>query len=212
MSKYKYENSTYSLKKIKLLRLVIILSLTYSTLLAVLDFFHITQYIAFRFELMFIYAISNLILLYFSLKSTKYGTDDTIILNIVLGLALIVFTATMIIYPTSEVRVMWYFFTIMIAYYVGGKKTGHTIAIISLILIFFIDYNFKLGFNETTKTSIIIGILFISQISNYFVNILDENEEELYDYQNNLEEKVANQPELAENLASIKKYRLNYGI
>jgi len=27
-----------------------------------------------------------------------------------------------------------------------------------------------------------------------------------------LEEKVANQPELAENLASIKKYRLNYGI
>ena len=27
-----------------------------------------------------------------------------------------------------------------------------------------------------------------------------------------LEEKVANQPELAENLASIKTYRLNYGI
>jgi len=183
----KYECSTYSLKKIKLLRLVIILSLSYSTLLAILDFFHITHYIAYRFELMTIYAFSNLVLLYFSLKSTKYGTDDTIILNVVLTLALIVFTTTMIIYPTSEIRVMWYFFTIMIAYYVGGKKTGHTVAIISIVLIFFVNYNFKLGFDETTKASIIIGILFISQISNYFVSILDENEKQLHEYQNNLE-------------------------
>ncbi len=187
MNQYKYESSTYSLKKIKLLRLVIILSLSYSTLLALLDFFHITQYIAFRFELMSLYSVSNLVLLYFSLKSTKYGTDDTIILNTVLSLALIVFTTTMIIYPTSEIRVMWYFFTIMIAYYIGGKKTGHTIAILSLLLIFFVNYNFKLGFDETTKASIIIGILFISQISNYFVSILDQNEKELHDYQNNLE-------------------------
>ena len=187
MSKNKYECSTYSLKKIKLLRIVIILSLTYSTLLAILDFFHITEYIAFRFELMSLYALSNLVLLYFSLKSTKYGTDDTIILNVVLTLALIVFTTTMIIYPTSEIRVMWYFFTIMIAYYVGGKKTGHTVAITSLVLIFLVNHNYNLNYNETTKASIIIGILFISQISNYFVSILNQNEKELHAYQNNLE-------------------------
>jgi len=188
--KNKYENSTYSLKKVKLLRLVIVLSLVYSTLLALLDFFKITQHIDYRFEVMSVYAIFNIILLYFSSKSIKYGRDDTIILNIVLALALIVFTVTMVIYPKSEIRVMWYFFTIMIAYYVGGKKTGHTVAIASLIILFSINILYNLQFNATTQASIIIGILFISQISNYFVNILDENEKELFEYQNHLEDMI----------------------
>jgi len=186
----KYADSTYSIKKIKLLRLVIVLSLVYSTLLAVLDFFNITQHIDYRFEIMTAYAVCNIILLYFSLKSTKYGTDDTIMLNIVLILALFIFTVTMVIYPKSEIRIMWYFFTIMIAYYVGGRKTGHTVAIASLIILFTINSVFSLEFNPTTQASIIIGILFISQISNYFVSILDQNERDLYQYQNNLEDMI----------------------
>jgi HD-GYP domain-containing protein (c-di-GMP phosphodiesterase class II) len=187
---YKYQDSTYSIKKVKLLRLVIILSLVYSTLLAVLDFFGITEPIPYRFELMSVYAVCNLILLYFSNRSTRYNKDDTIMLNIVLFLALVVFTTTMIIYPKSEIRIMWYFFTIMIAYYVGGKKTGHLVAFLTIIILFTINSMYDLQFNPTTKSSIIIGVLFISQISNYFVTILDENERELYEYQHNLENMI----------------------
>ena len=190
MTNNKYANSTYSLKKIKLLRLVIILSLVYSTLLAVLDFFNITTHIDYRFELMSAYAICNMILLYFSFKSTEYGKDDTIMVNIVLILALFVFTTTMVIYPLSEIRIMWYFFTIMIAYYVGGRTTGHITAIASIIIIFTINSVFALGLDSTTKASVVIGILFISQISNYFVNILNKNEKDLYNYQNNLEDMI----------------------
>jgi len=186
----KYANSTFSLKKVKLLRLVILLSLVYSILLAFTDYFGITEHIDYRFELMSIYAVCNTILLYFSSKSVKYGRDDTIMLYIVLILALTVFTITMVIYPESEIRIMWYFFTIMIAYYVGGRKIGHLTAIASIIILFTINKYYHLDFNSTTKSSIIIGILFISQISNYFVNILDQNEKELYDYQNNLEDMI----------------------
>ena len=190
MTNNKYANSTYSLKKIKLLRLVIILSLIYSTLLALLDFFQLTPHIEYRLELMSIYAIANAILLYFSLKSTNYSKDDVVMVNIVLILALFVFTTTMVIYPLNEIRVMWYFFTIMIAYYVGGKKTGHAVAISSVIILFSINSVFNLELDATTKANIVIGILFISQMSNYFVNILDQNEKELFDYQNNLEDMI----------------------
>ncbi len=190
MTNHKYANSTYSLKKIKLLRLVIILSLVYSTLLALLDFFQLTPHIEYRLELMSIYAVCNAILLYFSLKSKNYGKDDVVMVNTVLILALIVFTTTMVIYPLNEIRIMWYFFTIMIAYYVGGKKTGHIVAISSIIILFSINSIFNLELDATTKANIVIGILFISQMSNYFVNILDQNEKELYDYQNNLEDMI----------------------
>jgi response regulator RpfG family c-di-GMP phosphodiesterase len=110
--------------------------------------------------------------------------------NIVLVLALVVFTITMIIYPFSEIRIMWYFFTIMIAYYVGGRVTGHIVALSSIGILFFINSYYNLGFTHVTKTSIVIGVLFISQMSNYFVNILDDNEKELHNYQNNLEDMI----------------------
>ncbi|MEA2016895.1 MAG: HD domain-containing protein, partial [Campylobacterota bacterium] len=181
---------TYSLKKIKLLRLVIVLSLIYSILLALLDFFKITEHIDYRLELMSIYAICNIVLLYFSMKSTQYSKNDVVMTNIVLILALIVFTITMIIYPLSEIRIMWYFFTIMIAYYVGGRTTGHVVALASIIIIFGINSIFNLQLDATTQASVVIGILFISQMSNYFVNILNKNEEELYNYQNNLEDMI----------------------
>ncbi len=181
------EQSRYSIKKIKLLKLVIILSLVYSMGLAIIDFFGITPKIEYRTPLMTIYAIFNAILLYYILTSEKYYTR---ILNIVLILALIVFSTTMVIYPKSEIRIMWYFFTIMIAYFIGGRKTGVTTAIASVIIIYTLNYIFQLGFNTTTNASVIIGVLFIAQLSNYFVNILDENEKDLYNYQHHLEDMI----------------------
>jgi hypothetical protein len=190
------KNSTYSLKKIKLLRLVIILSLIYSTGLAVVDFFGITSKIEYRTPLMTFYAICNAILLYF-INTTQYNQR---ILHIVLALALLVFSTTMVIYPFSEIRIMWYFFTIMIAYYVGGRKTGHTVAIASLIIIYTLNFIYGFEFSATANASIIIGILFISQLSNYFVSILDQNEKELYQYQNYLEDMVKDATEEIRNL------------
>jgi signal transduction histidine kinase len=190
------KNSTYSLKKIKLLRLVIILSLVYSTGLAVVDFFGITPKIEYRTPLMTFYAICNAILLYF-INTTQYNQR---ILYIVLALALLVFSTTMVIYPFSEIRIMWYFFTIMIAYYVGGRKTGHIVAIASLIIIYALNFIYGFEFSATANASIIIGILFISQLSNYFVSILDQNEKELYQYQNYLEDMVKDATEEIRNL------------
>jgi hypothetical protein len=91
------QQSTYSIKKIKLLRLVIILSLIYSTGLAIVDFFGITPKIEYRTPLMTFYAICNAILLYI-MNTSEYNKK---ILYIVLSLALIVFSTTMVIYPFS---------------------------------------------------------------------------------------------------------------
>ncbi|MEA2050774.1 MAG: SpoIIE family protein phosphatase [Campylobacterota bacterium] len=178
-------SDSYSEKKLKLLRLVIILSFVYSTSLALLDFFGITQYVEYRTPLMVAYSLSNLVLYSFLRKTDNY---NNLILKIVLTLALIIFTTTMLIYPKSEIRFMWYFFTIMIAYYVGGQKTGTITAISSLVLIIFV--NSFLSFSSTTLTSVILGILFIAQISNYFVNILNENEKKLYEYQDSLQSMI----------------------
>ncbi len=180
--------STYSLKKIKLLRLVIILSLVYSLGLAFLDYFHVTSKIEYRLEVMLFYSIANAILLFWITKSSTHFNIK--ILYAVLFLALVVFSITMVIYPFSEIRVMWYFFTIMIAYYVGGRKIGHITAISSLIIIYYLSFVYDLDFSETANASIVIGILFVSQLSNYFVNILDENEKDLYNYQNHLQDMI----------------------
>jgi HD-GYP domain-containing protein (c-di-GMP phosphodiesterase class II) len=192
------EDSTYSIKKIKLLRLVIILSLVYSFGLAVVDYFHITPKIEYRVEVMSFYAFCNTLLLFWILKSTTQFNKN--ILYAVLILALVVFSITMVIYPFSEIRVMWYFFTIMIAYYVGGRKVGHTTAIASLILIYYLNFAYNLDFSATANASIIIGILFVSQLSNYFVTILDENEKELYNYQHHLQDMVDNAVKVIEEL------------
>ena len=179
--------STYSIKKNKLLKLVIVLSLVYSSLLAILDTFGITPYIEYRVPLMTFYAICNIILLYVVTKSDQYNAN---VLKIVLILALVVFSTTMVIYPKSDIRIMWYFFTIMIAYFVGGKKVGNITALSSLVILFSLNFIFDMQFNSTTTSSIIIGILFMSQLSNYFVSILDENEKSIYNYQNHLEDMV----------------------
>ncbi|MDD2697611.1 MAG: HD domain-containing protein [Arcobacteraceae bacterium] len=191
------EDSTYSIKKIKLLRLVIILSLAYSFGLAVVDYFHITPKIEYRVEVMSFYAICNTILLLWISKASHFNKA---ILYAVLFLALIVFSITMVIYPFSEIRVMWYFFTIMIAYYVGGRKVGHTTAIASLVIIYWLAFEYGLDFSATANASIIIGILFVSQLSNYFVTILDENEKELYNYQHHLQDMVDNAVKVIEEL------------
>jgi putative two-component system response regulator len=136
-------------------------------------------------------------LLYTISTSTQFNTR---ILYAVLILALVVFSITMVIYPFSEIRVMWYFFTIMIAYYVGGRKVGHTTAIASLIIIYYLNFVYNLDFSATANASIIIGILFVSQLSNYFVTILDENEKELYNYQHHLQDMVDNAVKVIEEL------------
>ncbi|MEA3384281.1 MAG: SpoIIE family protein phosphatase [Campylobacterota bacterium] len=194
--------NTYSEKKLKLLRLVIVLSFIYSSALALLDSFGITQYIEYRTPLMIVYAICNAILYFIIKRSENY---NTVILNIVLALALVVFTTTIVIYPKSEIRFMWYFFTIMIAYYVGGQKVGNIVAIISAIIVIFICSIFHLDFNSTTISSILLGILFISQISNYFVNILNENEKKLYEYQDSLQGMIDKLVINEQNLTNAKK-------
>ncbi len=182
------EDSTFNTKKIKLLRLVIVLSFVYSFGLAMVDYFHITPKIEYRVEVMSFYTIGNAILFYWINKSFKHF--NIFILYSVLALALLVFSITMVIYPFSEIRVMWYFFTIMIAYYVGGRKVGHVTAVASLFIIYYLYFVYNLDFSETANSSIVIGILFVSQLSNYFVTILDENEKELYNYQHHLQDMI----------------------
>ncbi|MEA2018384.1 MAG: ATP-binding protein [Campylobacterota bacterium] len=176
-------------KKIKLVKLVIVLSLIYSSLLAITEIFGITAHIEYRAPLMIVYAICNIILLFVIQKSKEFNIK---IAYTVLALALVVFSITMIIYPTSEIRVMWYFFTIMIGYYVGGRKVGHIVAITSIIILFLINTLFSLGFPSSTMANITIGILFIAQISNYFVSILEKNEKDLLNSNNQIKELLNN--------------------
>ena len=191
MDKTKTQNTnTNGKKKIKLLKLVIGLSLVYAIALIILDFFKFIPHIEYRFELMSIYSVCASVLLYFSFKVTSNTKQNTILTYTILVAALLLLTISMILYPFNALRVMWYFFTIMIAYYIAGQKTGHIVALISLVLIFGVIYFYNLPVDFTTKANIVIGILFISQISNYFVNILEENEKELYKYQNHLEDMI----------------------
>jgi len=180
------QNSSYSLKKRKLLRLVIVLSLAYAVGLAVLDILGISVKIEYRAPLMVAFAISNSFLLYWINKSEDYNQN---ILYLMLFTALIVFTISMVIYPKSEIRVMWYFFTIMIAYFVGGTKVGNITAIVSAIILVYISLEI-IGFSHAVIAYFIMGILFMSQISNYFVKILDENEADLQQYQQHLEDMI----------------------
>ena len=183
------EKNIYNQKKLQLLKLVIKISFIYSVILALLGYFELIPHVEYRVEIMSLYAIINLILYYF-IKDDNIN-NQIIILNIALFFALIIFSTILIIYPKSDIRVIWFFFTIMIAYYVGGKTTGIIISILSLILIFSINYFAHLDFDPSTMTSITIGIIFISQLSNYFVNILDSNEKEIFKYQNQLEDMIS---------------------
>ncbi|MBD3842065.1 MAG: SpoIIE family protein phosphatase [Campylobacterales bacterium] len=178
------ESTKHNSKKLKLLNLVVIISFIYATSLAVLNFFEITQYIDYKTPLMVSYAIINGILYYLLHKSEQ---NQYLVLTGVLFFALLVFTITMVIYPKSEIRFMWYFFTIMIAYYIGDRKVGIITSVTAFVLILFINLYCDLGFDTTTITSVLIGILFISQISNYFVSILDENEKNLKDAKKEIE-------------------------
>jgi len=182
------QNSSYSLKKTKLLRLVIVLSLVYAVGLAVLDILGISNKIEYRAPLMISFAISNAMLYYWINKSKEYNKN---ILYTMLFTALIVFTISMIIYPKSEIRVMWYFFTIMIAYFVGGTKVGNVVALVSAVILVYISLNI-IDFSHAVIAYFVMGILFMSQISNYFVKILDDNEADLQQYQHHLEDMIEN--------------------
>ncbi len=180
------KQSVYSLKKIKLLKLVIILSLIYATGLAFADILGVTEKIEYRAPLMVMFAVSNLILLYMINTKSEHSQK---IFYAVLVIALFVFTVTMIIYPKSEIRVMWYFFTIMIAYFVGGQRIGNITAIGSAIIIIIIN-NIFLGFQTSVIAYFMLGILFMSQLSNYIVVILNQNEKDLHQYQHHLEDMI----------------------
>lgn len=183
-------------KKVKLIKLVIILSLVYSMLLALLDTLGVTVYVEYRTSLMVSYALCNTLLLLTLYKAKEYYRY---IVYAVLALALIVFSIAIVIYPKSEIRVMWYFFAIMISYYVAGNKVGHITAIASIVILYIINIAFELNFSTTTVIEMIMGMIFISQISNYFVNILDKNESELIESNQKLIESNQKLTELLNN-------------
>ncbi len=175
-------------KKTKLLRLVISLDILYSMVFILLDSLQIIPHVEFRAEALFGFIIINTVLLYISIKSRKF---NILILNLVLLFALLLFSTMIVLSPQNDnIRLMWYFFTIIIAYYIGGQKTGHATAIASVMIIFTLNSILNLNFNIETSTSIIIGILFISQLSNYFITILNENEVELEQYHHHLEDMI----------------------
>ena len=109
------------------------------------------------------------------------------ILTLILVASYVISTAALINVPNDNFRAIWFYFIVIIAFFIGGKKVGIYFST-AIFFTFFVYFISPLNNIDTVNCiTIIISFIVVTHLSFYFASIMDVNEKKLFNYQHNLE-------------------------
>jgi response regulator RpfG family c-di-GMP phosphodiesterase len=117
----------------------------------------------------------------------KHPQNYKNVLILILVASHFISTSALVHVPNDNFRAIWFYFIVIIAFFIGGKKTGlcfSTIILATFLLYFFSPFN---NIDTVNFITIVISFIVVTHLSYYFASIMDTNERKLFNYQHNLE-------------------------
>lgn len=140
------------------------------------------------------FAVANLIYVFLGLFGIYLLRRDKKILRYIIPiipiLSIVLVITAMAKYPNEEIRIAWFHIIIVASFFLGGRKLGFSMSFLSVLSLMILEYVVNTSLNAYTLfLSMVIILLGTASIYLYErrESILKE---ELYDINNNLEDKV----------------------
>lgn len=178
------ENEHVLKSKFILLNSLIILSITVVFILTIVL---VTDEKIFFAAINTIYILSGL---YSIQLLRKNKTNQKYIIVIFSLLSLLVVVIAISVYPNEEVRILWFPAIIISSFFLGGKRLGYIISLLSVVSILMLEYFIDTGLNDYTTFLAIIIIVFSTSIIALYERREYILKEELLNLNKYLEDKV----------------------
>ena len=124
----------------------------------------------------YIFSLSSIIFLTW----LRYDKESYSVIVVAMILsALITFTSALITVPQDELRIMWFYVTIVTAFFAGGIIYGYATAIATILIILISNAMFPLNLSTLAITTSISGIIILTLIVSIYAKKVIDIEESL---------------------------------
>jgi len=135
----------------------------------------------------FFFAFSNLFLILWLRKdNTVYNKA----VSLMLISSLITFTSALITVPGDELRIIWFYITLFLAFFAGGIIYGYLTAVASITIIIISNTFFDLHLSELAITTSIVGLVLLTIAIKVYTQKMVDLEEALTTLNDSLHAKV----------------------
>ena len=140
-------------------------------------------------KILFIYAILNILSIYFLRKNKKMYIT---VVNIILMGSLFVFYAALITAPTDEFRLIWFFLTLFASFLLMGKKYSIFLMLFILSSIFFINFfMIDLGYSRLALFTFFNSFIIFTAFAYFFLDKIEKDSLEFHKLNTKLQKKVS---------------------
>lgn len=187
-SGHTYSDHELPLKfKVRLINTVMMIIVFTSTLYGLLHYLKIAPLGDFHANVNFIFAFSNLLLILW-LRKDKEAYN--IIVSLMLLSALASFTSALITIPNDEFRIIWFYITVFLAFFVGGIWHGYSTAAASIFIILLSNYFFDLNLSTLGVSTSITGMIILTITVKIYTQKMIDLENSLLSLNDSLHSKV----------------------
>ncbi|MGB5964991.1 MAG: HAMP domain-containing sensor histidine kinase [Sulfurimonadaceae bacterium] len=173
--------------KVRLINSVMIIIVFTSTLYGLLHYLKVAPLGDFHANVNFLFAFSNLL---FILWLRKDKEAYNIIVSLMLLSALASFTSALITIPNDEFRIIWFYITVFLAFFIGGIWHGYSTAAASIFIILLSNYFFDLNLSGLAVSTSITGMIILTITVKIYTKKMIDLENSLLSLNDSLHSKV----------------------
>ena len=162
--------------RFRLLNIVMFTIFFTASLFGVMHYLGINPITNFHANVNFLFASSNFVFILYLRKSRAYFSR---VLYMVIISALFTFTSALVVVTEDAFRIVWFYILVLIAFVAGGKKEGYFTAAVSILSIIISAQVVDLRLNEVTLTTAIIGMVIFVLAMKFYVDKIENIENEM---------------------------------
>ncbi len=187
-SNHQFSDSELPLKfKFRLLNTIMGVIVVTATTFGVLHYLGLAPLGDFHANINFFFATTNLFLIFWL---RRYITVYNKAVTLMLISSLITFTSALIMVPGDELRIIWFYITVFLAFFAGGITYGYLTAAASITIIIVSNIFFDLNLSELAITTAIVGLVLLTIAIKVYTQKMVDLEEALTTLNNSLHAKV----------------------
>ena len=187
-SGHTYSDHELPLKfKVRLINSVMMIIVFTSTLYGLLHYLKVAPLGDFHANVNFMFAFSNLLFILW-LRRDKEAYN--LIVSLMLLSALASFTSALITIPNDEFRIIWFYITVFLAFFVGGIWHGYSTAAASIFIILLSNYFFDLNLSGLAVSTSVTGMIILTITVKIYTQKMIDLENSLLSLNDSLHTKV----------------------
>lgn len=174
----KNTQNTLEIFRIKLLTIVLLVTCVFSLFVVILSWFQLLKLGAFYKYTLFIYSLLNLIAFFLLKHSKKYYFLS---MNISIIGSIVTFSILTVTVLNDEFRLVWFLFTVFVAYMFGGEKYGIIITFIIISIIIILQNIVNIDLSKHALFTFISSLGMFNIFLYFFFEKIENDEKMLHD-------------------------------